>query len=80
MEPSLITKTKMTTSKYKVYFTKIGDEKMNQHSIELEREDWKRSHFMKDTNRAMLVDEALQKLNIKESEVNTFKIEVVENG
>lgn len=59
-------------TKYKVSFTVRS---LNDHSVVLER-DWKLSDFKKDKNRDALIQEAIDKCNLSDGDIKTFKIEV----
>lgn len=63
--------------KYKISFTKIGDSEPNLQSCIIEREGWKRSHFMKNENRDVMVDEAMKVLGLSDKEITTYKIEIL---
>lgn len=58
--------------KYKISFTV---KTLNDHSVILDRPDWKLSDFKKDTNREKLVAEAIEKLGLVEADIKTFKTE-----
>lgn len=61
-------------AKYKVSFTV---DSLNDYSVVLER-DWRLSDFRKDKNRADLIQEAIEKCNLSDDKIKTFKIELEE--
>ena len=61
-------------TKYKVSFSV---DSLNDHSVVLER-DWRLSDFKKDKNRDALIQEAVEKCNLSDDRIKTFKIEIVE--
>lgn len=61
-------------TKYKVSFTV---DSLNDHFVILERE-WRLSDFKKDKNRDALIQEAVEKCNLSDDKIRTFKIELME--
>lgn len=64
--------------KYKVSFTKTVDTTLWLHEVIIEREGWKRSHFMKAENRETMVEEAMRLLSLSDSDVSVYKIDLVQ--